>query len=197
MRTLLAEFRAALLVTLTLALVCCGVYPLIVFAVGQAAFRNRANGSLITDGMGVVRGSKLLGQPFTNAAYFHPRPSAAGDGHDATASGGSNLGPTSRTLRDAISRRVTAYRAENGLDGAAVVPADAVTASGSGLDPDMSPQSAKLQVSRVAAARGLSSNTVSTLVDQAVEMPQLGFLGEPRVNVVRLNMALDKANATR
>ena len=197
MKTLLTEVRAALLATFVLAVVCCGLYPLIVFGIGQLAFRGEANGSLIADGQGVVRGSQLLGQAFTNAAYFHPRPSAAGSGYDAAASGGSNLGPTSQALRDAIGRRVAACRTENGLRETTPVPADAVTASGSGLDPHISPESARLQVPRVAAARGLAPATVAALVEQAVEQPQLGFLGEPRVNVLRLNMALDEKNSFR
>lgn len=197
MKTLLAECRAALLATLTLALVCCGVYPLVVYAVGQATFRHWANGSLITDGQGLVRGSELLGQVFTNAAYFHPRPSAAGGGYDAAASGGSNLGPTSRKLRDTVAERVSAYRLENGLKPIDPVPADAVTASGSGLDPDISPANAQLQIARVATARGLPPASVSALVAQTEEERQLAFLGERRVNVLRLNMALDKANTSR
>jgi K+-transporting ATPase ATPase C chain len=194
MKTLLAECRAALLATVTLALVCCGVYPLVVFAVGQAAFRNQANGSLITDGQGVVRGSELLGQGFTHAAYFHPRPSAAGAGYDASASGGSNLGPTSGKLRDAVAERVAAYRRENGLQPTDPVPADAATASGSGLDPHISPANARLQIARIAAARGLPPATVSALVERTVEEPQLAFLGERRVSVLRLNLSLDEVD---
>ena len=191
MKPFLAEFRAALLATFVLAVVCCGLYPLVVLGIGQLAFRDQANGSLVVDRSGVVRGSRLLGQAFTGDKYFHPRPSAAGNGYDAVNSGGSNLGPTSQKLRDTIRDRVAAYRKENGLQETDAVPADAVTASGSGLDPHISPESARAQVARVAAARGLPPAAVAALVATAVERPQLGFLGDPRVNVLRLNLALD------
>jgi K+-transporting ATPase ATPase C chain len=197
MRPLLPELRAALLAILAFAVVCCGIYPLIVFGLGQLAFRDLANGSLIVDGQGGVRGSQLLGQAFTNATYFHPRPSAAGIGYDATDSGGSNLGPTSQALRDTIGRRVAAYRAANEMSERTPVPADAVTASGSGLDPHISPANARRQVARVAAARKLSPATVAALVERAVEPPQFGFLGERRVNVLLLNRALDAWAATQ
>jgi K+-transporting ATPase ATPase C chain len=192
MKQLFADFRAALFATLVLAGVCCMLYPLVVFGIAQLAFHNQANGSLILDEHGGVRGSQLLGQAFTNQKYFHPRPSVAGNGYDAANSGGSNLGPTSRILRDTIKTRIDAYRKENGLRETTSVPADAVTASGSGLDPHITPESARLQIARVAAARGLAPAAVAALVEQAVEGPQLGFLGEPRVNVLRLNMALDE-----
>jgi K+-transporting ATPase ATPase C chain len=197
MKQLLSEFRPALLATLVLAAVCCGLYPLLVFGIGQLAFHDQANGSLIVDPHGTVRGSQLLGQAFTNAAYFHARPSAAGNGYDAANSCGSNLGPTSRKLSDTIKERLEAYRQENGLKETDSVPTDAVTASGSGLDPDISPESAKAQTARVAAARGRSPATVSALVEQAVEGPQLGILGEARVNVLRLNLALDALEKAR
>src|SRR4030095_16814884 len=135
MKEFFSQIRSAVVSTLLLAVVCCGLYPLIVFGISQAFFREKANGSLIVDPDGAVRGSKLLGQAFADAKYFHSRPSAAGNGYDATSSGGSNLGPTSRKLNDAIKDRVAAYRAENGLSESAAVPADAATASGSGLDP--------------------------------------------------------------
>jgi len=197
MKPLLAELRAALLATLVLAVVCCGLYPLAVYGIGQLAFRHQAGGSLIVDKHGVVRGSLLLGQAFSAAKDFHSRPSAAGNGYDAANSGGSNLGPTSQALRDAIKGRIDAYRQENGLKNNEAVPADAVTSSGSGLDPHISPESARLQVARVAAARGLPAATVVALVDRAVEPPQLGFLGESRVNVLRLNLTLDEVSGAR
>jgi potassium-transporting ATPase KdpC subunit len=197
MKQLVSVLRPALLANLALAAVCCGLYPLIVFAIGQLGFRGKANGSLIVDRQGVVRGSEWIGQTFTNAAYFHSRPSAAGAGYDAAASGGSNLGPTSRDLRDAIALRVAACRAENGFGAGAVVPADAVTASGSGLDPHISPEYARLQVRRVAAARGLPVSAVAALVDRLEEPPQFGVLGDARVNVLRLNLALDETNTSR
>jgi len=197
MRQLFGEFRAAILSTIALAIVCCGLYPLVVFGVAHLAFNNQANGSLIMDKGGIVRGSQLLGQAFTGERYFHSRPSAAGNGYDAANSGGSNLGPTSQALHDTIKDRIEAYRKENGLKATDFVPADAVTASGSGLDPHISPESARLQIARVAAVRGLTSDAVAALVEQAVEGPQFGFLGEPKVNVLRLNMALDEMNSSR
>jgi len=197
MKSILIDIRSALGVTLAFAVVCCGIYPLTVFAIAQLAFSDNANGSLIKDRQDIVRGSQLLGQNFSGATYFHARPSAAGSGYDAAQSGGSNLGPTSKTLRDTIRERIAAFRRENGLSVTAAVPADAVTASGSGLDPHISPESARLQVARVAAARGLAPAAVAAQVERAVEPPQLGFLGEARVNVLRLNLALDAGDAGR
>src|SRR5690349_8394177 len=160
MQNLLAEIRRAAAATLVLAAVCCGLYPLVVFGLAQLAFRDQANGSLIRDSDGTVRGSRLLGQPFSGAQYFHPRPSAAGHGYDAASSGGSNLGPTSRKLRDAVQERLATYRQANGLNSTDAVPADAVTASGSGLDPHISRDNADRQVARVARARQLSEDRV-------------------------------------
>src|SRR4026207_709000 len=150
MKQFFSHIRGAVVSTLVLAVVCCGLYPLVVFGISQLLFRDQANGSLITGADGRFRGSNVLGQAFSDAKYFHPRPSAAGNGYDATSSGGSNLGPTSRKLDDAIKDRIAAYRAENGLNGSQPVPADAVTASGSGLDPHISLQNAELQIARVA-----------------------------------------------
>ncbi len=191
MRTILDEIRSAVLVTLVLAVVCCGLYPLVVFGLGQALFPQQANGSLIVDAQGTVRGSRLIGQQFTGEKYFHSRPSAAGNGYDSTSSGGSNLGPTSQKLRDSLAQNVNDYRAQNGLPTNAPVPADAVTASGSGLDPHISPQNAELQVNRVARARGVTEATVRALVREYTEQPDFGVLGEPGVNVLELNLALD------
>src|SRR6476659_3343255 len=192
MKDFFSEMRGAIIGTLVLTLVCCGVYPLIVYGLGQALFRDKANGSLIVAQDGTIRGSKLLGQGFTDPKYFHPRPSAAGHGYDAAASSGSNLGPTSQKLADAVKDRVAAYRAENGLGPNDPVPADAVTASGSGLDPHISPRNAELQIPRVARARGIPPDQVRTLVRQYTEGPDLGILGDSGVNVVRLNLALDQ-----
>ena len=192
MKTLFAEIRSAVLVTLMLAVVCCGLYPLVVYGVSQVLYRDKANGSLIVDAKGTVLGSKLIGQPFSADKYFHPRPSAAGNGFDGTSSGGSNLGPTSKKLADSIAQNVADYRKQNGLAADATVPADAVTASGSGLDPHISPRNAELQASRVAKVRGLAAEKVQELIRENTDEPSLGFLGEPGVNVLRLNLALDQ-----
>lgn len=192
MKEFLSHIRGAVVSTFVLAGVCCGIYPLIVFGISQTLFRDKANGSLIVDPDGTVRGSKLLSQGFTDAKYLHPRPSAAGNGYDAASSGGSNLGPTSRKLNDAIEERIAAYRVENGLSQSQPVPADAVTASGSGLDPHISLQNAELQIRRVAKARGVGEDKVRELVRQNTESRDLGILGEPGVNVLELNRALDQ-----
>jgi potassium-transporting ATPase KdpC subunit len=192
LRDFFAETRAAILATLVLAVVCCGLYPLVVYGLGQALFRDKANGSLIVDpSNGTVRGSKLLAQGFTDPKYFHPRPSAAGNGYDAANSSGSNLGPTSQKLKDTIKDRIVAYRSENGLNENQPIPADAVTASGSGLDPHISPRNAELQVARVARTRGLSEGSVREVISKNTDGRGLGFLGEPGVNVLKLNLALD------
>ena len=191
MKTIFSELRSAVLTTLVLALVCCGLYPLVVFGIGQVFFPRQANGSLIVDAQGQIQGSRLIGQPFTADKYFHPRPSAAGKGYDAASSGGSNLGPTSQKLRDAVAQNVTDYRTQNGLAANAPVPADAVTTSGSGLDPHISLQNAQLQVPRVTKARGLSEEKLRELIGQHTTGPDLGVLGDSGVNVLTLNFALD------
>jgi K+-transporting ATPase ATPase C chain len=192
MKEFFSHIRSAVVSTLVLAVVCCGLYPLIVLGISHTFFRDKANGSLIVDPDGAVRGSKLLGQGFADAKYFHPRPSAAGNGYDATSSGGSNLGPTSRKLNDAIKERLAAYRAENGLSESAPVPADAVTASGSGLDPHISLQNAELQIPRVVKARGVAEEKVRELIRQNTNGRDFGVFGEPGVNVLQLNRALDQ-----
>ena len=192
MKALFSEIRGAVFATLILALVCCGLYPLVVFGISQALFHDKANGSLIVDQDGTVRGSKLLAQGFTADKYFHPRPSAAGNGYDAAGSSGSNLGPTSQKLNDAIKDRVDSYRKENGLKETDPVPADAVTTSGSGLDPHISLQNAELQTPRVAKARAVSEEKLRELIQQNTDGPDLGILGDPGVNVLRLNLALDQ-----
>ncbi|HKR53742.1 MAG TPA: K(+)-transporting ATPase subunit C [Chthoniobacterales bacterium] len=192
MKDFFAELRPAILATLVLAVVCSGLYPLVVFGISQVFFRDKANGSLIVDRDGTVRGSKLLGQNFSDAKYFHPRPSAAGNGYDASNSGASNLGPTSEKLKNAINDRIEAYRKENNLEANTAVPADAVTTSGSGLDPHISVHNAELQTPRVAKTRALSEDKVRELVRQNTEGPDLGFLGDVGVNVVTTNRALDQ-----
>ena len=193
MKNLLTELRAAVLVTLIFAVVCCGLYPLLVFGIGQILFPDQANGSLIVDKDGTVHGSKLLGQQFTTDKYFWSRPSAAGNGYDATSSGGSNLGPTSTNLATTIAQRISDYRAGNSLATNAPVPADAVTASGSGLDPHISLRNAELQAPRVAKIRSIDVAKVLALVRANTDSASLGFFGEPGVNVLTLNLALDAA----
>jgi K+-transporting ATPase ATPase C chain len=192
MKDFFSHIRGAIMATIVLAVVCCGVYPLIVFGISQALFRDKANGSLIVDPDGTVRGSKLLGQAFVADKYFHPRPSAAGNGYDAANSGATNLGPTSQKLKAAIKDRIDAYRKENGLNADEPVPADAVTASGSGLDPHISVRNAELQIQRVAKARNLREGKVRELIQQHTDDRDLGILGDPGVNVLELNRALDR-----
>lgn len=191
LQSVLAPLRAACVATLVLAFLCCGLYPAVVWVVGQWAFPAEANGSLVRDELGTVRGSRLIGQSFTGARYFHSRPSAAGAGYDPLSSGGSHLGPTSRVLAERLRGRVSGYRGVNSLPGDGVVPADAVTASGSGLDPHISVADARLQAVRVARARGLDEDRVGARIRECTERPRLWFLGEPGVNVLQLNLALD------
>ena len=186
------HLRAAILSLIILTIITGLLYPLAVTGVAQLLFPQQANGSLIVR-RGAVVGSSLVGQPFSGPGYFHPRPSLAGKGYDAMASGGSNLGPLSRDLVEAVGRRVAEYREENGLASGTAVPADAVTASASGLDPDISPENARLQAGRVARARGLPEPQVLALVADSTRGRTFGVLGEPRVNVLELNLALDGA----
>ena len=193
MKTIVTEFGRAILATVFFAIIVCGVYPLIVLGIGKTLFPHQAYGSLLIDKSGAVRGSELICQNFTSDKYFHPRPSAAGsNGYDPTASGGSNLGPTSSNLVNNITANIAAYRADNPtLPTNAPVPADAVTESGSGLDPDISLANADIQIPRVAKTRGLSEEKVRELVKENTSSPDLGIFGEPRVNVMTLNFALD------
>jgi potassium-transporting ATPase KdpC subunit len=190
MKDLVAELRASIAATLLLAVLCCGIYPAIVWAVGQGLFSGKANGSLVRFN-GRVVGSALLAQGFAGPAYFHPRPSAAGQGYDAVHSGGTNLGPTSKKLIEDVKQRVAAYRAENGLSSDIPVPADAVTSSASGLDPHIGVRNATLQAARVAKARGIGEKDLLAKIETHTEGRTLGFLGEPRVNVLTLNLSLD------
>jgi K+-transporting ATPase ATPase C chain len=195
MKDFFSEIRGAVVSTSVLAVVCCGLYPLVVFGISQALFRDKANGSLILDNDGTVRGSKLLAQGFSADKYFHPRPSAAGNGYDAASSSGSNLGPTSQKLNDAIKDRIAAYRVENGLRENDPVPADAVTTSGSGLDPHISLRNAELQLPRVAKARAMSEEKLRELIRSNTDAQDFGILGDPGVNVLTLNRALDSVAA--
>jgi K+-transporting ATPase ATPase C chain len=185
---LTSALRPALVFTALFALLLGLAYPALVTGAAQLLFPAEANGSLVS-AHGRVVGSSLIGQGFTGAAYFHPRPSAAGKGYDATASGGSNYGPTAKALVDRIKGDITALRAP----ARAPLPADLVTASASGLDPDLSPEAAAVQAARIAQARRLPEATVRRLIAAHTESPLLGFLGEPRVNVLALNLALDAA----
>jgi K+-transporting ATPase ATPase C chain len=173
----------SLRITVALLVITCGIYPAVVWGIGQLAFPHQANGSLITRN-GRVIGSELIGQDFTSARYFHSRPSAVN--FDPGASGGSNLGPTSRKLAERIAADVHGRRD---------VPADAVTTSASGVDPHISPANALLQVARVARARGMDENQLRAIVSQHTEERFLGIFGEPRVNVLLLNLALDDSHA--
>jgi K+-transporting ATPase ATPase C chain len=190
MKALPADIRASIVSTLLIAALCCGLYPLAVSGAAGILFPAKAAGSLLRSG-GAVVGSALIGQPFSGRGYFHPRPSAAGTGYDASASSGSNLGPLSKKLIDDVAARVADYRRENGLDNATPVPADAVTSSASGLDPHVSPVNARLQAGRVAAARGIPKEAVLRMIDTHTEGRTLGVLGQPRVNVLALNLDLD------
>jgi potassium-transporting ATPase KdpC subunit len=192
MKTIISEFGRSIVATIFFAIIVCGAYPLVVFGLGRVMFPHQADGSLMIDKSGSVRGSELLCQNFTGDKYFHPRPSAAGNnGYDPTSSSGSNLGPTSGTLYTNIMQNVAAYRSDNSLPANVPVPADAVTESGSGLDPHISLANAELQIPRVAKTRGLSQDAVRKLVRDNTSGRDLGVFGEPRVNVMTLNFALD------
>jgi potassium-transporting ATPase KdpC subunit len=169
-------------------------YPLAVTGIAQGLFNDNADGSQVENTDGEVVGSSLIGQSFGEPEYFHPRPSAAGDGYDGSASSGSNLGPTNDDLLSDVEERADAYRDENVLDADVEVPVDAVTASASGLDPNISVANARLQAPRVAEERGLDLDTVLKLVDDHTSGRDLGFLGEKRVNVLELNLALDEVS---
>jgi K+-transporting ATPase ATPase C chain len=192
MKNIFSEFGRSIVATIFFAIILCGLYPLIVYGVGQLLFPHQANGGLLVDKSNMIRGSALLAQNFTGARYFHPRPSAAGaTGFDATSSGGSNLGPTSSNLVANITANVATYRSDNNLAANAPVPADAVTASASGLDPHISVANAEIQIARVAKARGISEEQLRKIVQQNTSDRDLGIFGEPRVNVMTLNFALD------
>jgi K+-transporting ATPase ATPase C chain len=191
-KDILTSLRPAIVLTLLFAALLGIAYPLAMTGIGQVLFPSQANGSLIED-KGKIVGSVLIGQEFDEPRYFSSRPSAAGKGYDGMASSGSNLGPTSQTLVDRTKAEVAKF--QDTTPGRAV-PADLVTASGSGLDPHISPAAALYQVRRVATARGMSEGDVRALVERTTEQPMLGFLGEPRVNVLDLNRRLDRISAS-
>jgi len=185
------ELKPAILITIVFTLLTGIAYPLAITGICQTLFQKQANGSLIERNRKVV-GSELIGQDFTKPGYFHPRPSAAGqNGYDAGASSGSNLGPTNPALADRLTKDAARFRNEN-PDYTGPIPADAITTPGSGLDPEISPANALAQVPRVAKARGATDETIRQIVLSSVQGRDLGFLGEPRVNVLALNLKLDK-----
>ena len=191
MKILLSELRIALVATVSLTILLCGIYPLVVWGIAQVLFPYKANGSLVIRD-GKIVGSELLAQNFTTPQYVHPRPSSAGEtGYDGSSSGGSNLGPISKKLNELVQERAKAYREENNLPIATPVPADAVTSSASGLDPHISPANAHLQARRVAKARGMTEDSVKSLIEQHSEGRTFVIFGDPRINVLTLNLALD------
>jgi K+-transporting ATPase ATPase C chain len=187
-----SEMKPAILITIVFTILTGLLYPLAVTGAAQALFHRQANGSLIEKN-GQVIGSDLIGQNFAKPEYFHPRPSAAGNGYDAANSSGSNLGPTNPALADRLTKDAAQFRKDN-PDYTGPIPADAITASASGLDPDITPANALAQAARVAKARGMSRDKVESLIAANTRGRDLGFLGEPRVNVLKLNLALDAAN---
>lgn len=188
--TYLAQARAAVVSTLFFTLLLGVAYPLAVTGIGQLAFPDQAGGSLVRDKSGQVIGSALIAQNFARPEYLHPRPSAAGaDGYDAAGSSGSNLGPLNPALGERIGKAATELRAGD----ARPIPADAVTTSGSGLDPDVSPSNARRQAARIAAARGVTAAQVEQVIAKNVRQPALGVMGQPAVNVLAVNLALDAA----
>ncbi len=189
--SIIKEVRISAVVTLILLVICCGLYPLVVLGAGQLFFPHQANGSLVLGADGKPIASTLLGQAFTADKYFAPRPSAAGTGYDSTSSGGSNYGATSQALHDAVKQRVADYRKANHLSDTQLVPADAVMASGSGLDPHISIKNALLQVPRVAAARSMNEADLKKIVARCTDGRDFGILGDPGVNIVKLNLTLD------
>jgi K+-transporting ATPase ATPase C chain len=185
---MLTQLRPAIVMMALFTLLLGLAYPLAVTGFAQGVFPSQAGGSLVRDASGAVQGSALIGQPFVQARYLHSRPSAAGDGYNAQSSSGSNLGPLNTTLAERVQTTADTIRTD---DGAASVPADAVTASGSGLDPDISPAYARLQAARIATARGVPAIEVQRVIDQQTQGALLGFIGQPRVNVLMTNRALD------
>jgi K+-transporting ATPase ATPase C chain len=189
MKALAGEFKRALLAVILLSLLLCGIYPLAIWSIGQLLYPEKANGSLLKREHEIV-GSILIGQKFTSPAYFHSRPSAVAYAGSGAISGGSNLGPLSKLLREQAAMRIANYREENGLPATFPVAADAVSASASGLDPHISPADATVQAARVARVRGLSKVRVLQMIQRHLEGRQLGVFGEKRVNVLLLNLEL-------
>lgn len=191
MKNILREIRTAIIATLVFVVMVSGFYPLLVWGIAQGLFPHEAGGSLIIKD-GKILGSRLIAQGFTSEQYFHPRPSSAGMGYDSTSSAGSNLGPLSKTLVDMIRKRVIKYHTENTLEPFILIPADAVTASASGLDPHISLENARLQTQRVAMERGMSEEAIRRKIAANTQGRDMDIFGEPRVNVLMLNLDLDK-----
>lgn len=196
MNVIVRQLRPAIVAVLAFTVICGVAYPLAVTAIAQVGWQDTADGALV-ERDGVVVGSELIGQPFVSPEYFHLRPSAAGDGYDGTASSGSNLGPSNPDFLATVAERVAAYREENGLGDELLVPVDAVTASGSGLDPHISVRNAELQALRVATERGIPVAEVLDLVGDHTTQRPLAVLGDPGVEVLTLNLALDDAQGER
>jgi len=192
MRAFINSFRPTVILLALFTLLLGILYPLFMTGVGQLLFHQTANGTLVIDKSGKIIGSEWIGQGFVKPEYFHSRPSSAGTGYDGASSSGSNLGPTSQKLIDALSSRASAYRTENKLATDAILPSDAVSGSASGLDPHISVANAQLQAARIAAARGISEETIKKAIQQFTEGRTWGIFGEPRVNVLRINLALDE-----
>jgi K+-transporting ATPase ATPase C chain len=191
MNTILQQLRPAILMVIVFTVITGLAYPLAVTGIAQVVFPGASDGSIAKNASGSVIGSSIIGQTFTDPNYFWGRPSAAGDGYDAANSGGSNLGPTSEKLRELVQQRAEALRKASNLPADALVPAELVTASASGLDPNISPEAARFQTPRIAQTRGLPADQVLKLIDDHTDGRTLGFMGEPKVNVLELNMALD------
>jgi len=191
MKILAGEIKRAIIAVILLTILLGGIYPLAIWVSGQLFFSEKANGSILKREQKIA-GSVLIGQQFTSPAYFHSRPSAVAYASSGANSGGSNLGPLSKSLFEQVTTRITNYRKENGLPASFPVPADAFTASASGLDPHISPADAYMQAARVARARGLSKNQVLQIIRRGMEGRQLGIFGEKRINVLLLNLTLDK-----
>jgi K+-transporting ATPase ATPase C chain len=191
MKTWASEFTRAVLAVILLSILLCGIYPLAVWGIGQLLFPEKANGSQLKREHEII-GSVLIGQQFTSPAYFHSRPSAVAYAGSGANSGGSNLGPLSKSLNEQVTTRIKKYRQENGLADAFPIAADAVSASASGLDPHISPANAYAQAARVARVRGLRKDQILHMIRRSMEERQLGIFGEKRVNVLLLNLALDK-----
>jgi K+-transporting ATPase ATPase C chain len=193
MKAFFASLKPSIVMLALMTLLLGIVYPLFIYGIGQLFFPKHANGTLFYYQNGKVIGSEWIAQGFTKSEYFHPRPSSAGaNGYDASNSSGSNLGPTSQKLADALAQRASAYRSQNNISSDTLIPADAITTSGSGLDPHISIANALLQLPRVASARSLSETDLRNLIEEYTEGPTLGLFGQARINVLRINLALDK-----